>query len=119
VRADPGVVVHQQGDTAWVRWEPSAAQALWRLLPIGGVRLYTWREGRCYRLGGALPAFEVPHDAEYRPLHQVLFPMAMQPLPSKLHPHAERAAAVRLALRPECRPQPTTAVLAAATEILT
>ena len=60
LRASPGILTLQHGDKIWVRWEGSDDAVLQRLLPIPGVVLFDWREGRWYRFGSALPAFEVP-----------------------------------------------------------
>src|SRR5438132_10442345 len=93
VRVVPGVTVYQHGDTAWVRWEHQEEDVLRRLLPIPGVIFYCWREGSWYRLGASMPAFEVPAEAAYQPLHQILFPAPVQPLPA---PNERRWQPIRL-----------------------
>jgi hypothetical protein len=115
VRVVPGVTVYQQGDRAWVRWENQEEDVLRRLLPIPGVILYCWREGVWYRLGESLPAFEVPVDAPFQPLYQLLFPAPVQPLPA---PKEESWRPINLRLQPEHQPRPATALVASATAIL-
>src|SRR5207247_2485755 len=52
-----------------------------RVLPVAGVRLYFQREGRWFRHGQHLPDLDVPADLDYRPLHDVLTPAPVRPLP--------------------------------------
>jgi hypothetical protein len=116
VRVVPGVEVYQQQEKDWVRWEKGMENVLASLLAIPGVALYAWRDGRWHRPGAVLPAFDVPAHGEFRPLHQVLFPAAVQPLPADAD--ARPWKPVRLDLVPDHRPRPTSAMLVPAHEIL-
>ena len=116
VRVVQGVEVYQQQEKIWVRWESRSEAVLACMLAIPGVVLYAWRDGRWRRPGAVLPAFDVPAHAKYQPLHQVLFPAPVQPLSAnKVDRPPDH---VRLSLLSDHRPRPTTAMLAAAGEIL-
>src|SRR5262245_60548492 len=81
LRAVPGVSVLLEQEHIWVRWERGDERVLRALLPIPGAILYAWRDGVWQRAGARLPAFDVPAGGDYRPLHDVLFPASVQPLP--------------------------------------
>jgi hypothetical protein len=116
LRALPGLRVLFRDDQAWVYWEGNADPIIAKLLPIPGVVFYCWREGQWYRLGASLPAFEVPTEGDTKPLHQVLFPAPVQPLPLTSRPSGQP---IRLALAPGDQPHPATALLVGADELLT
>jgi hypothetical protein len=105
LRAVPGLTVALVGDRAWLRWTPDDA-VLRAVLPISGVILYVELDGRWYRYGRHLPAFEVPARADYRPLAQVLTPAPLTPVA----PKKQRADVVPLTLQPDSRPRPATAL---------
>ena len=95
------------------RWQPWDEQVLRRLLPISGVQLYTCRDGRWYRHGRHLPAFDFPEHLDYRPLHAVLTPAPVEAVP----PPALKPQPVRLTLVPDHRPRRTTAVACGLAEL--
>ena len=106
LRASPGIDVALAGGRAWVRWEAGDEEVLRRLLPVRGVELYVRRDGHWHRFGRHLPALAFPRALEYRPLHQVLFPAPVLPVPARpadLRP-------LRLTLVPDDRPRPATAL---------
>jgi hypothetical protein len=81
IRCAPGVRVAFAADRAWVHWEAGDERILRQVLPIAGVQLYLFRDGRWFRAGQHLPAFEVPQQLDYRPLHERLMPAPVQPVP--------------------------------------
>jgi hypothetical protein len=101
------------GGAAWVRWEPGDDAVLRQVLPVAGVQLYFQRAGHWFRPGQHLPAFEVPADADYRPLHAVLTPAPVQPLP----PPTLDLRPVALTLVAADRPRPTTALACCLAEL--
>jgi len=105
VRDAPGVGVALGDGRAWVRWQPGDETVLRAVLPVGGVELFARRGEHWYRHGHHLPAFDFPHQAEYRPLHQALTPAPARPLaPPPLPPP------VTLTLMPDTRPRPASAM---------
>jgi hypothetical protein len=114
VRALPGVEVCVHGVWAWVRWQAGEEHVLRRVLPVANLELYEFREARWYPHDGYLPTFDVPPVEGFRPLHQVLFPAATQPLPTA----SSRAwEPVDLVLVADHRPRPATALECAAPEL--
>jgi len=82
-RAD-GVRVSIADGIAWVYWEPESEQMhailVRRLMPLPGVRLFTERGGRWYRLGECLPDFGVPvcDGSAGVPLDRIILPTPIQ-----------------------------------------
>lgn len=107
VRTAPGVMVLRQPTRTWVRWEAGDERVLQRVLPVPNVVLYAFRGGRWYRLGGHLPIFDAVTEGNFQPLCHVLFPAPVQPLASPNGPWAK----IDLCLRPDGRPQPTSAMI--------
>jgi MoxR-vWA-beta-propeller ternary system domain bpX2 len=66
LRGEPAVRVTIAGERAWVCWDDGPKSEvtrkilLGRLLPLAGVEIFAPRDGRWYRPGEALPAFDVP-----------------------------------------------------------
>jgi hypothetical protein len=106
LRAAPGLTVALLGRRAWVRWESGDEQVLRRLLPVSGVELFVSRAGRWHRVGRHLPALAFPEHLEYRPLHQVLFPAPVLPMP----PRPLELRPLGLALTADQCPRPATAL---------
>jgi hypothetical protein len=106
VRAAPGVEVAWVGEQAWVSWPVGDEAVLARLLPIPGVELYGRRDGRWYRHGRRLPAFDFPEGLRYQPLDQVLTPAPFQAVPAP----ALDLVPVKLELVADDRPRRTTAM---------
>jgi hypothetical protein len=106
LRATTGITVALDGESAWVRWESSDDQVLCRLWPVAGVELYVFQGGRWHRFGRHLPALDFPTHLEYRPLHQVLFPAPVLPVPPRTTP----LQPLRLSLEPDQQPRPATAL---------
>jgi hypothetical protein len=113
LRATPGLDVALASGRAWVRWQAGDEEVLRRLLPVAGVELYVPREGRWHRFGRHLPAFAFPTGLEYRPLHQVLFPAPMLPLP----PRPPGLRPVSLTIVPADRPRRATALACGPAEL--
>jgi hypothetical protein len=106
LRGRPGVDVALANDRTWVRWQAGDEEVLRRVLPVAGVELYVHQDGRWHRFGRHLPALDFPQGLDYRPLHQVLFPAAVLPVPPRppeLKPHC-------LTLVPDDRPRRTAAL---------
>lgn len=114
LRAVAGVMVRLAPDRLWVRWESGDEQVLACLLPLSGLVLYEFREGRWYRLGGHLPAFEIATEGDFLRIHQVIFPAPMQTIPSRPGPLSK----ISLSLRPDPRPRPTTAMICPLSDLL-
>jgi hypothetical protein len=106
LRGTPGIRVGFEGGRAWVRWHAGDEQVLRCVLPLAGVRLYAPRDGGWIQVGRHLPAFDVPAALDERPLHDVLTPAPVQPVP----PPALELRPVALTLVPDNRPRPTTAM---------
>jgi hypothetical protein len=106
IRCAPGVRVALAGASAWVCWEVGDEPVLRRILPVAGVRLYLRREGRWFRHGQHLPDFEVLENLNYRPLHDVLTPAPVRPLPARV----PELRPVTLTLADDDHPRRTTAV---------
>ncbi len=106
VRDLPGVTVALAASRAWVRWQPGDERVLRRLLPVAGVALYAQRDGRWYRHGHRLPAFDFPAAADPQPLYVALTPAPVLPVP----PPSLNPRPVVLTLAPDTRPRPATAL---------
>jgi hypothetical protein len=107
LRAVPDVGVIQQGEYAWVYWHPQDDTVLRRLLPVRDLELYVQRDGLWYRHGRDLPSFGVPDECSGQPLHRVIFPVPVQPLP----PPTAATRPCRLTLVRDDRPRETTGML--------
>jgi MoxR-vWA-beta-propeller ternary system domain bpX2 len=105
-RSAPGVQVALHGGLAWVRWEPHQDYILQALLPVRGVQLYVQRDGLWYRHGGHLPAFDLPEQADYRPLYRAVTPVPVKPVP----PLLPNLRPMTLSVVPDTTAQPPTAV---------
>src|SRR5271167_3914327 len=107
IRCAPGVQVAITNERVWVRWQPGDDTVLRRVLPIAGAVLYFQREGKWYRFGHHLPAFEVPARLEYQPLYRVLTPerFLAEPVP------AVRLQPVKIGLAADSRSRKTSALL--------
>jgi hypothetical protein len=113
VRCHAGVQAARDGDQVWLRWEPGDRAVIYRVLPVSGAVLYTERDGRWYRQGSRLPAFDFPAHLDYRPLHQVLLPAPVLPLAAPA-PKLQRRL---VTLVPDHRPRPATALIGELTEL--
>lgn len=117
LRAAPGVSVLVEQERIWVRWERGDERVLRALMPLPGAILYAWRDGVWQRARARLPAFDVPAGGDYRPLHDILFPAPVQPLP----PPAEESPLWQrqsLRLLPDAASRATTGLLAPIAELL-
>jgi hypothetical protein len=106
LRCEPGVQVAVDAGRLWVRFDPGSERVLRGLLPLAGVELFAFRDGAWRRYGQSLPAFDFPHDLQLEPLYQTLFPAPVLPVP----PGAAPLNPIRLVLKPDDRPRPTTAM---------
>ena len=105
LRARRGVEVTLAGGRAWVSWAEGDEAVLRCVLPVSGVELYVYREGRWHRFGHHLPALGAIAEGEAQPLDRVLFPAPVQPLP----PPASALQPVALRLAPDHRPRQASA----------
>ena len=102
-RATMRVIVAE--DRAWVCWQDDSELArevlIGRILPLEGVELFTERGGRWYRLGGYLPAFDVPfrHGEDGVLLDRLVIPGKL----SGRRPGGRNTDAVRIGLVPDQR----------------
>lgn len=116
LRAIAGVTVLIQESQLWLQWDSANDAVLKVLLPLPGVHLYVRREGVWYRFGASLPAFEMPPDGIFRPLHDHLFPAPVLPIPAlPRHPFCEK---VTVRLVPEDRPRSTSGLLVSLKKLL-
>jgi hypothetical protein len=109
VRAVPGVRVLQTAQRLWVSWNGDE-RVLRAVMSLPGVTLYAARDGTWQRLGARLPAFEVPAEGDYRPLHDVLFPAPAHPVPAPAE-DAQRWVKQVIRLAPDDLPRATSALL--------
>jgi hypothetical protein len=79
VRVHAGIRVRLVDDRAWLWWTAGDEIVLQRVLALQGVELFRSREGRWYRPGQRVPAFNVPSEDGARPLLQVVTPASLQP----------------------------------------
>ena len=80
LRCEEGLEIALHDRDLWVRWAPGDDAVALSLLPLPGCRLYGQRDGHWHAWGEALPAFDVPVSLRFRPLAQVIFPAAVQPI---------------------------------------
>jgi hypothetical protein len=106
VRDLSGVFVALSGSRAFVRWEASEERILGAVLPVSSLELFVEREGLWYRFGQHLPAFDFPAHADYKPLHQVLTPAPVSPIPAR--PLSGQPVPLRLVA--DSRPHPVAAL---------
>jgi hypothetical protein len=113
LRGESGVTVALLFGRAWVRWDAADERVLRCLLPVPGVELYVERGGHWHRFGRHLPSFEFASDLEYRPLHQVLFPAPVVPVPAP----QVRPKPLPIRLVPDPCPRSATALECAVSEL--
>jgi hypothetical protein len=106
LRNQPDITVALMHGRAWVRWPAGDEVVLRAVLPVAGVQLYVQHAEHWHRYGRHLPAFDLPMDARYRPLHQLLTPAPIRPLPPPANHH--KPVAVKLVA--DVRPRPATAL---------
>jgi hypothetical protein len=78
LRVRAGIRVRLVGECAWLWWTAGDEVVLQCVLAVRDVEIFERREGRWHRLGRRIPAFDVPDDAEARPLLHVLTPSLVQ-----------------------------------------
>jgi hypothetical protein len=76
LRAAGGVQV-VGGDSAWVTWDNDRPDVLAAVVAVPGAELFEPRDGRWFRPGGQLPAFDVPPQGEAVPLDRAIVPAAV------------------------------------------
>jgi hypothetical protein len=108
LRCEPGVEVALETGRLWVRFEAGSERVVRGLLPLTGVELFAFRDGVWRRLGESLPAFDFPKAPRFKPLHQVLFPAPMLPLPAGAAPIDRMQLTLTVSGN---RSRPTTAML--------
>jgi hypothetical protein len=113
LRCEPGVQVAVNAGRLWVRFEPGSERVLRGVLPLAGVELFAFRDGAWRRYGQSLPAFDFPQDLQLAPLYQTLFPAPVLPVPPGVAP----LIPIRLVLKPDDRPRPTTAMYCSLTAL--
>lgn len=98
LRRSGGIRVTLAGERAWVRWRVESDAVLERVFPVPGVELFERRDGRWYRPGHHLPAFDVPlrDDDEGQALGSVLVPdRIVAPPPGRMSAPPARFRLVR------------------------
>jgi hypothetical protein len=88
------------GEFVWVSWDRSRPEVTGALLSVPAVELFEPRDGRWFRLGEHLPAFDVPPAGTPMPLDRAVVPagfaaaepgerelkrLPLRPIPSDLH----------------------------------
>jgi len=73
LRAAGGVQV-VVGETAWVTWDTDRPDVLAAVVAVPGAELFEPRDGRWFRPGSPLPAFDVPPPGEAAPLDRAVVP---------------------------------------------
>ena len=77
------------GEVAWISWKPGSelteSLLVRRILPLDEAVVYTERDGRWYRFGEHLPAFDVPGGdaSEWPLLERAIFPEPVRPVQSR------------------------------------
>jgi hypothetical protein len=112
LRVHAGIRVCILDERAWLWWEAGDEVVLRHVLSLHDIELFTRREGRWYRAGQHLPAFEVPSREAARPLLHVLTPSPVQ-----AEPHAPSFRPMRLTLVREDRPRATSALCCSLAEL--
>ena len=106
IRDVPNVLVALANGRAIVRWDQGDDRVLRAAIPIAGADLYVHRDEKWYRFGHHLPVFDLPDQAAFRPLCQVVTPLPMRSVPAPPQP----LQPVGLSLVPDMHPRPATAV---------
>jgi MoxR-vWA-beta-propeller ternary system domain bpX2 len=112
LRARGGVGV-VPGDPAWVTWENDRPDLVVALLAVPGAELFEPRDGRWFRPGSPLPAFDVPPAGEPVPLERLLHPAPFAPT----EPAAGEPRRLPLRLVRSEVPRPTTAIRCRAADL--
>jgi hypothetical protein len=107
LRCEPGVQVAHDAGRLWVRFDAANERVLHKVLSLSGIELFAFRGGAWRRFGQSMPAFDFPENPQFDPLFQVVFPAPVLPVPPDKMP----LTPVRLALTPDDRPRPTTAMI--------
>jgi len=105
LRAQGGVRVIA-GDPVWVTWDNERADVLAALLAVPGCELFEPRDGRWFRPGDRLPAFDVPPPGAAVPLDRAVVPAPFVPT----EPPAREHGRVPLTIVRCDVPRPTTAM---------
>lgn len=78
LRAHAGIRGRLAGERVWLWWTAGDAAVVQRILALRGAEVFARRDGRWYRPGRRLPAFEVPVEDDARPLAHILMPAPVQ-----------------------------------------
>jgi hypothetical protein len=68
------------GDFAWVRWPAGKPEVARQLLPVPGLRLFSYRDGAWHPFGALVPTSEAPPDGEGVSVAAVLVPGRFAPV---------------------------------------
>jgi hypothetical protein len=103
LRARGGVRV-VRGDPVWVAWDGERPDVIAALLTVPGAELFESRDGRWFRPGAHLPAFNLPPAGEPVLLDRAILPAPIEPLePADREPRRAPLRLVRCDV-----PRPTT-----------
>src|SRR5262245_57505101 len=108
LRTLSGVTVLLRDGKIWVRWQSHQQDVLKSFLPVPGIEFFAFAEGHWRPPGAALPAFDVPSEATFQPLHQVLFPSPINALKADGQWIGASIHSIPLRLVPDDEPRPTT-----------
>jgi hypothetical protein len=105
LRARGGVRV-VRGDPAWVTWDNDRPDVISALVAVPGAELFAPRDGRWFRPGAHLPAFDLPPAGEPVPIDRAVLPDPVTPTePADREPRRVPLRLVRCDV-----PRPTTAL---------
>lgn len=105
LRASGGVQVIVD-DPAWLTWDAPRPDVIAALLAVPGVELFEPRDGRWFRPGDRLPAFDVPRPGDPVPLDRAVIPAPF----AATEPGDRELKRVPLRLERSDIPRPTSAV---------
>jgi hypothetical protein len=94
------------GDPTWVTWDGPRPDLIVATLAVPAVELFELRDGRWFRIGERLPAFDVPPAGPAVPLDRAVGPAAVR----VAKPPIRDLKQVALRLVPGDRPRPTAAL---------
>jgi len=94
------------GEVAWVTWEHDRPDVVGALLAVPGAELFEPRDGRWFRPGDHLPAFEAPTAEESVALDRIVVPANLAPT----DPDGRMQRCVPLKLVRSKGARPTTAI---------
>lgn len=114
LRCEPDLEIATIEEHVWLRWEAGNERIVRAVLPLADSVVFTQRDGHWFRVGHALPSFDVADDIAFRPLAHVLFPAPVTPTAAPTAP----LAPLPLRWRSDTRVRAATAMLCPLTALL-